>query len=208
VIIGCDIAEYQPDWTPAADEEFVIIKATLGMTVTDPKRARHAQVARDAGLVVGFYHFGWPSTHSGTGAEQADYFLDNIPDLRPGELLVYDWEPSNDGEPSVKDRDSFLNRLRDQMPGYRIGLYANPSNFRADPVADWVFAWPAWWTTSPGPPDLDGKDWTLWQYTDHPYDHDRGNFNSREAMRNWAVAAGVPSSGLFGMTEQIYERRS
>lgn len=202
-IQGVDVSEWQStsDWSTSGID-FVIIRASLGMTVKDKRVADHAKKGRDAGLVVGFYHFGWPSTHSGTGAQQADYFLDCIPGLKPGELLVYDWEPSSDGEPTVADRDSFLNRLKETSSDHRIGLYANPSNFRADPVADWVFAWPAWWTTSTSDPDLDGKDWTLWQYTDVPIDQDRGNFSSRDAMRNWALSMSpAPQPGWpFGLT--------
>ena len=212
-IHGIDVSEHQAlgDWSTSG-QDFVICRASLGITKKDNRVADHAKKARDAGLVVGFYHFGWPSTHSGTGAEQADWFLSCIPSLRDGELLVFDWEPSSDGEPSVADRDSFLNRLRDKKPDYRIGLYANPSNFREDPVADWVFAWPAWWTTKPGPPDLDGKDWTLWQYSDHGpngenLDQNRGNFSSRSAMKDWASGAsnggggGGGGGGVLGLTE-------
>lgn len=182
MIIGCDIAEYQPNWTPASDEDFVIIKATLGQTIVDPKASRHAEVARDAGLVVGFYHFLWPSHDSGTGAEQADWFLSHIPSLKPGELLICDWESNNAGLPSEADVKSFIDRLADKKPDHRRGLYATPSRHRELQIPD-CFVWVAHWDVSK--PSVD--EWTLWQYTDSPYDHDKGDFDSRDAMKKWAA---------------------
>lgn len=198
MIIGCDVSEYQPTWTPASDEDFVIIKATLGRTIYDPLTAQHAATARKAGLVVGFYHFLWPSHDSGTGAQQADWFLDHIPDLRPGELLVCDWESNNAGLPSEADVTSFLDRLASLHPEHRRGLYATPSRHR-EYARDDTFPWLAHWTSADHPGD-EGQPWVLWQYTDTPYDHDRGDFDSREEMRRWAEGAEPDSGWPFGLT--------
>lgn len=217
MIYGVDVSTYQSTgaWSTSGND-FMIAKASLGMTVKDDKADDHAKKARDAGMVVGFYHFLWPSHDSGTGAQQADYFLSCIPGLRAGELLVCDWEASSAGEPSVADRDSFLNRLREKKPDFRIGLYANPSDFRDHPVADWVFAWPAWWTTKPGPPDLGGKDWSIWQYSDsnNTLDLDKGNFSNRQAMKDWAAGAsggggdGGSGQGPLGLSKTSKWQRS
>jgi hypothetical protein len=97
--------------------------------------------------------------------------------------------------PTVADRDGFMDRVADRAPGHRVGCYATPSYLRNDPIADEYFIWVAHWTSADGPDDC-GGDWVLWQYTDKPYDLDRADFPSREAMRKWAGGTGAGPLGL------------
>lgn len=200
MIDGVDVSEWQgtDDWSPSGID-FIGIRASFGMTVVDRMAAQHAEKARQAGLVVGFYHFGIVSDYGG-GAAQADYFLDAIPDLRAGEWLCYDWEPYDGQEPSVAQRDAFLERLRERKPGHRIVLYCNPSDVRDDPTPGWVEHWLAHWTSADHPGD-EGQPWTIWQYTDHPIDQDRADFPSRESMRNWAAGSSSSGGWPFGLKE-------
>lgn len=198
-IHGVDVSEYQPNFVPSSNEDFMIIKATLGMTIVDPERKDHAKTARDRGLVTGFYHFLWPSSDSGSGAEQARFFLDNVPDLRDGELLVCDWESNNSGLPSEKDRDNFIAECRKQAPGHKVLLYCNASTFNNSDRERFDGLWVAHYTSASSP---DVSDWTIWQYTDNPYDKNRAQFSSRSEMAKWAGGGSADSGdGLFGLTK-------
>jgi len=200
-IYGCDVSEYQPNYEPASNEDFMIIKATLGMSIVDPERNDHADTARSKGLVTGWYHFLWPSHSSGTGAEQARYFLDHIPDLRDGEILVCDWESNNDGLPSESDRDNFVKECRNKAPGHKVLLYCNASTFNGSDKERFDGLWVAHYTSA-SEPGVD--DWLVWQYTDNPYDKNRAKFDSRDDMRAWAGGGGGggnTSNGVLGLTK-------
>ncbi|HZG83819.1 GH25 family lysozyme [Paenibacillus sp.] len=60
-IKGIDVSRHQGaiDWMKmrAAGVQFVYIKATEGVTYTDPKLKEHYAGARRAGLKIGFYHY-------------------------------------------------------------------------------------------------------------------------------------------------------
>jgi GH25 family lysozyme M1 (1,4-beta-N-acetylmuramidase) len=198
VIEGVDVAKYQPNFMPRPGDDFMFIKATLGQTVVDPLAGRHAKVARDAGLPVGWYHFLWPSSDSGTGSQQADWFLKNIPDLRAGDLLVCDWEGTSAGLPTVADRDGFVARCLDRESKHRSGIYCTPSRWRGynTAVSDKAFVWVAHWTSNPQPASC-GRPWTFWQYSDsgNRLDLDRGNFGSRAELKDWAHSLDTSTGG-------------
>jgi GH25 family lysozyme M1 (1,4-beta-N-acetylmuramidase) len=64
------------DWpTVAANNKFVYIKATEGLTYTNPYFAADYQAARDNGLLVGAYTFGRPDKGNAVG--QADFLMDH-----------------------------------------------------------------------------------------------------------------------------------
>lgn len=66
------------------DYQFVIIKASEGKTYQDPAFGRNYRDAREAGLMVGAYHF---FRKNRTGQEQADNLLSVI----RGRLLTCRW---------------------------------------------------------------------------------------------------------------------
>ncbi|KAK6064420.1 hypothetical protein SCUP234_13011 [Seiridium cupressi] len=76
---GFDISHYQStvDFAKAysSGARFVIIKATEGTNYIDPKFSDHYSGATKAKLIRGGYHFAHPSSSSGAGAAQVNYFL-------------------------------------------------------------------------------------------------------------------------------------
>ena len=97
---GIDVSSHQPqiNWaTVAAINDFAIVKATGGTTYQNPKYRAQIGGARNAGLVVGHYHFAFEAslhTMPGAGPEaEADFFLSKA-DVRTGELVVLDFEES------------------------------------------------------------------------------------------------------------------
>jgi GH25 family lysozyme M1 (1,4-beta-N-acetylmuramidase) len=180
---GIDVSAYQSSSYATDGLSFVFIKATEGRSYVNPRLAAQAKTARDAGLVVGFYHFLWP----GNLTAQADYFLRHAPD-RPGDILAVDWETTGDGtHASNAEKDSFIRRLKALRPDNRVVLYANrdfwltvdTTSYAGDGlwIADYVSA---------GKPRIKAK-WLFHQYTSEPHDRDVTRFAQEDDLRAWAT---------------------
>ncbi|MFD3658446.1 glycoside hydrolase family 25 protein [Streptomyces sp. NPDC058620] len=181
MLIGVDVSAYQTSFdTDGLD--FVFIKATEGRSYVNPRLAGQTERAREAGCVVGFYHFLWP----GDATDQAKYFVSKAPE-RAGDLLAVDWEHTGEGtRPDNADKDRFLRTVKQLRPGHRVLLYCNrhfwlnhdTTSYAGDGlwIADYVTA---------GRPRIKAP-WRVHQYTDHPLDKDVADFPSRQAMREWA----------------------
>ena len=132
-----DVSHWQPpercDWAVAtgAGIRGVIVKATQGMQGVDHACAEHIKRARDAGLLLGCYHF----LTGENGADQADHFMEvtyplfglGRDDPYTGFVLAMDWERNTGpgGQASPQQAYDFLYELRDW--GGRQVLYGNPT---------------------------------------------------------------------------------
>jgi GH25 family lysozyme M1 (1,4-beta-N-acetylmuramidase) len=189
---GIDVSSYQSASYSTAGLSFVFVKATEGRTCTNPRLAAQTKRARDAGLVVGFYHFLWP----GNLTAQAEYFVSTAPE-RPGDLLAVDWETTGDGSrASDAEKDAFLREVKALRPRNRVVLYCNrhfwlnvdTTSYAGDGlwIADHVTA---------GKPRIKAK-WRFHQYTDTPLDQNVADFPDKAALRAWAKAgAGGSTDG-------------
>jgi hypothetical protein len=217
-IKGLDVSDHQADWKPSPSYHFVFIKATEGQSWKAQKAAQHARRARDTGYVVGWYHFLWPSAKSGNPSTQAMWFLNNIPDLRVGDLLVCDWEPTKGGTPTRSDKNLFMAAVK-KARGNRnkVGLYLNASMWNSSDKKAGDFLWVARY----GADDGVAEKWQFWQFTDKPIDQNWGDFASRDVLRRWATPSlpkpptpapsplppsSPPGEGILGMTQSIYFR--
>ncbi|MER6685517.1 glycoside hydrolase family 25 protein [Streptomyces olivaceoviridis] len=182
---GIDVSAYQSSSYATSGLSFVFIKATEGRSYVNPRLAAQTKHARDAGLVVGFYHFLWP----GDLTAQAEYFLSHAPDRR-GDLLAVDWETTGEGtHASNAEKDRFIRKLKELRPDNRVVLYCNrhfwlnidSTSYAGDGlwIADYVTA---------GKPRIKAK-WRFHQYTSEPYDKDVTNFASKAALKEWATSA-------------------
>jgi len=55
---GIDIASHQSSLNPAqVDADFIIIKSTQGINYTNPYYKQHYQQAKQAGKLLGLYHY-------------------------------------------------------------------------------------------------------------------------------------------------------
>ncbi|MFJ3666522.1 glycoside hydrolase family 25 protein [Streptomyces sp. NPDC090106] len=182
---GIDVSAYQSSSYGTENISFVFIKATEGRTYTNPKLAAQTKTARDAGLVVGYYHFLWP----GNLTAQAEYFVGKAPE-RAGEILAVDWETTGDGtHASNAEKDRFIRKVKELRPDHRVVLYTNrnywlnidTTSYAGDGlwIADYVTA---------GEPRIKAK-WLFHQYTDDPLDKNVADFSSRAALRAWASNA-------------------
>ncbi|AEY91821.1 putative hydrolase [Streptomyces hygroscopicus subsp. jinggangensis 5008] len=182
---GIDVSAYQSSSYATSGLSFVFIKATEGRSYVNPRLAAQTKHARDAGLVVGFYHFLWP----GDLTAQAEYFLSHAPDRR-GDLLAVDWETTGEGtHASNAEKDRFIRKLKELRPDNRVVLYCNrhfwlnidSTSYAGDGlwIADYVTA---------GKPRIKAK-WRFHQYTSEPHDKDVTNFASKAALKEWATSA-------------------
>lgn len=81
-ILGIDVSHWQGtiDWTLVGNDGYVFswVKATEGMTYTDPKFFTNIEDGITAGLIMGAYHFARPDNNS--AQQDATNFLNNAAD--------------------------------------------------------------------------------------------------------------------------------
>lgn len=182
MIKGIDVSDYQGADFATKGLSFVIVKATEGRSYINPKQAAQAKRARDAGCVVGWYHFLWP----GNIQAQAEYFVEKCAS-QDGDLLAVDWENTSSGtRASGAEKDAFIRAVKKLRPQHRVLLYCNrefwlnhdTSSYAGDGlwIADYVAA---------GKPAIKAN-WLIHQYTSTPVDTNIAEFVSTTAMRTWA----------------------
>ncbi len=94
---GIDLSSFQPSFDWSAEKgriSFAFIKATEGVTITDPDFAANWQAAKALGIVRGAYHFAHPKNGAAT---EARAFLATVQahGLQAGDLLALDLETSD-----------------------------------------------------------------------------------------------------------------
>ena len=178
---GIDVSHWQGpiDWTQvaAAGKRFAFLKASEDTTYEDPTYPTNRAGARAAGLYVGAYHFGQPSTTVGDATAEADHFIDTAAPAGGDLLPVLDLERSGglgQAELTAWVRE-YLERIYQRI-GVRAVIYCSP-NFWRNYLGDttWFAAngyeilWVAHWTTAVAPTvaagNWAGNGWTFWQYT-------------------------------------------
>jgi len=168
---GIDTSRYQtnPDWKKVKKSgiEFVLTKATQGVNWIDPTYKNKKQGIREAGLLLGSYHF----ASAGDPKREADWFVKNVGEIQEGELIALDWETPYP-DPSSWCR-KFLDRVKERT-GIKPLLYTNEARVK---VYDWSLVvagdyglWVAKYGTNTGqmqtsPSSGQWKFWAIWQYT-------------------------------------------
>lgn len=137
---GVDISNWQRTLDLGAiarDIDFVIVKATEGLSYVDKSCDRFFQQARSLGKKIGFYHF---ARQNGPIAE-ADFFYKNTKNYFGQAIPVLDWEVDD----SVAWVNMFVNRIH-ELAGVWPWVYANPWRFRQGTVNEhcgrWVAGYP------------------------------------------------------------------
>jgi GH25 family lysozyme M1 (1,4-beta-N-acetylmuramidase) len=186
---GVDVSSHNPSYDPKG-LDFVIVKATEGRSYVNPRRADQAAKAREAGCVVGFYHF----LRAGRGlrpariAAQARYFVKHC-EARDGDILALDWETDPKGRRATSaQKDKFLREVKKLRPGHRVLLYVNSSLWKDPGTTDHVGdgLWIADYREA-GEPRIGDDEWLFHQYTSKPLDKNVAKFPSRAALKKWAA---------------------
>lgn len=167
---GVDISHWQGsiDWKKVNDEaKYAIIKCSEGVGYVDPTFTKNKAGARDADLVVGFYHF----ARGNDAVKEADFFLKSVGDIREGEFLVLDWEIQHSNP--VSWCKTFLDRVTEKV-GFKPMIYINSATAKAfnwKPVIDasyglWIAAYGPNNGQMNGDPAIGGWPFAaIWQYT-------------------------------------------
>ncbi|MEV5957311.1 GH25 family lysozyme [Streptomyces sp. NPDC051987] len=205
MIHGVDVSAYQPETYSTSGLDFVFVKATEGLSYTNPLLAAQTKRGRDAGLVVGFYHY--PHMANSPVAE-ADYFLSKAP-IQAGDVIVFDWEgydAANKGVPKARQiayRDAWLAYVKGKLPSHRVGMYCNTDYWlNVDTTSTCGdFLWIATGGKPAGQPGINYA-WTFHQYsTANDIDHDVAAFTDRAALAAWARGL-IEEDPMAGMTKQ------
>jgi GH25 family lysozyme M1 (1,4-beta-N-acetylmuramidase) len=130
---GYDISAYQGSLNPAAvPGDFVIVKATGGDGYVNPNFRAQIQAARNAGKLVGIYHFARDGYTAATAQSEAVWFIRNAGDLLDGSVLaVLDWEADN--QTDVGYAKAWLDTVTAQT-GVKPVIYMSFATIKA---ADW-----------------------------------------------------------------------
>jgi GH25 family lysozyme M1 (1,4-beta-N-acetylmuramidase) len=180
---GIDVSAYQSSSYGTDGLSFVFIKATEGRSYVNPRLAAQTKHGRDAGLVVGFYHFLWP----GHISEQAEHFVSHAPE-KAGDLLAVDWETTGDGTRAGNaEKDQFIRKVKQLRPHHRVLLYTNRDFWLNADVTS--YAGDGLWIAdyvSAGKPRIKAK-WRFHQYSSEPHDKDVADFAGKSALRAWAT---------------------
>lgn len=172
VLEGIDISQYQGTVNFAsvagAGIQFIICKATEGMTFVDPKFTTNWPAIKAEGLVRGAYHYGRPNTDP---VAQARHFYRTVKPSSGDLPCVLDIEAIDGQTPSAIRYwiQRFCQELRQRMgkpPMIYTGFFFwrdnagnSPNNYNC-PL--WM---PRWGVSSPLPLPAAWSNWTFWQYT-------------------------------------------
>ena len=140
-IFGIDISGWQPadmDMAQAKSEgyEFCVVKATEGphpdgRTYDNVYYEKQLQNARDAGMVVGAYHY----LVEADTKTQVDHFLEVVANVE-GLLLQIDYEEYNhypDLSPRPSTLDTFVAELKARIGSHPILLYSGRRYWYEEP---------------------------------------------------------------------------
>jgi lysozyme len=165
---------YTIKWSAAraAGSQFAFVKATEGVSYTNPYFARDFAGVRSAKMVRGAYHYARPRAGAANAVAQARHFVSVAGKLRSsGDLPpVLDLERSDGLRPAalIHWTSSYLNEVR-RLTGRTPIIYTYPAFWRSSMANTTAFnRYPLWIATYRAKPLLVGgwTRYTFWQYTD------------------------------------------
>lgn len=142
----------------------VIYKCTEGTSYVDPTYNKVRQMAYDANLLWGAYHFG----HSSDIVAQAEWFLLNAK-LKEADLFALDYEKSGTAMSALEAKQWLQQteiKLSRENHGVIYGGDLIKETIKVDPDGFWAAhrLWLAQYTTAPTVPKV-WKAYWLWQYS-------------------------------------------
>lgn len=200
MLYGIDISSWQEDIDLSPlPVDFVIVKATEGVTYVNPYFKKKADETLKLGKLLGVYHY----ARANDPEKEAQWFIDNIVPYMGIAIPVLDWEENQDV--------NWVNRFVDyykQKTGVWCWIYANPWRFNQGGVREdcdrWIASYPN--VLRPGldydPGDVPKTDGVVccWQYaSDGQVSGYNGNldinhfYGDEKAWRSYAK--GSPWSG-------------
>jgi GH25 family lysozyme M1 (1,4-beta-N-acetylmuramidase) len=180
---GIDVSHWQGtiNWgnVAAAGKKFAFQKATESIDYVDPTMTTNLTNGKNAGLLMGVYHFARPSTAVGDAVAEANWFVDRAGQyMTPGHLPpVLDLEDGASMTPAQLTTwvQQFETRV-EQRTGVVPIIYCN-TNYATNEVTSAVNVYPLWianWSSAYGDPNTTGSppcgvwgagNWEFWQHS-------------------------------------------
>lgn len=178
--------------------DFIICKTTEGLGFVDGQHDSFVAQARQAGKLVGHYHY----AHLGNSATaEADFFVQHA-SAQPGDVMVLDFEPYGQSAPDSAYAAwilAFCRRVHDST-GARCWLYMNDDMasraIRAGSQADCdamraeLPMWKACYAAAPGSDH--GFTMAAWQHTDQGGIDQNTFYGDASTWAGFAVPAPTP----------------
>lgn len=179
---GIDIShhnkwQYERGDIQFSKHDFIIIKGTEGVTFNDPMYETYMQEIIKLEKPYGIYHYARPERNSAIA--EAKHFCDKIGTDGCGAMLVLDWE-GNALRQDIGWAIEWLNYVEKQF-GHKPLIYVSSwYTKKLKPVLDNNNGlWVAHYTKAKKPTVYTYPFYTIWQYSNEPYDKDvfNGNLN-------------------------------
>ena len=166
---GIDVSHHQKwiNWKEVATEpvEFVYIKATEGATYVDPRFHENAKGAKDAGLLIGAYHY---FRMTSSVADQFDNFKSAMDKHQMDLVPMIDVETDDDKPRSEvqKALEKFIEQIKNEY-GVAPMIYGTQRSYNTY-CAPKFNKYPLYiGRYGSNSPDVIGKGtYTIWQYTE------------------------------------------
>ncbi|MEW2051685.1 GH25 family lysozyme [Streptomyces sp. NPDC005476] len=186
---GIDVSGYQGETYATSGMDFVFVKSTEGRTYVNSKQTPQARHGREAGLILGFYHF----LHPKNIQAQAEHFVTECAS-QAGDILACDWESTNTGSASCEEKDAFIKAVKLLRPSHRVILYCPTSYWKTRDTTSYCGdgLWIAEYGVGAGRPHIQA-DWLFHQYTSKPIDTSVGQFEDKAALKAWATKQLAPA---------------
>lgn len=191
-LFGTDQSKWQAN--QVTEGSFILVKATEGCGYVDPTCDAKYQLNKQAGKLLGVYHYARPDLGNTPEAE-AQYFVDNIRGYIGEAIMVLDWESANKWDVNWAKR--WLDKVND-LTGIKPLIYMSSSVTFAYDWSSVVAGDYGLWVANYG--NNDGTNhgcpgvgyWSIvamHQYTSNPLDKDEF-FGDESAWRSYAGASG------------------
>lgn len=196
---GVDVSHHQGqiDWPTLRDQgiSFAYIKATEGVSLTDPRFADNWAGARAAGVRYGAYHFFSPTVPA---ADQARHFIATVPRdsgaLPPVLDVEYPALPSEAERAAIRAEILTWLDIVEAHYDQRPVIYTTYETYDAY-IINAFDAWPLWIRSIFAPPTLlTGRVWTFWQY------------NPRGRLKGYSGPERFIDLSVFGDCQESFRR--
>jgi len=142
---GIDISKYEPDYAAeTVPADFVILRASRGVNEIDATVAAKYALAKEAGRLVGLYHYS-DADFGNDPIEEADIFVAGARELGAiGEaILVLDHEAESEAAGGADWALAFLDRVK-ETTGVTPLIYGSQGIICRDEYAEVAESYPLW----------------------------------------------------------------